>query len=397
MVTRALVVVAVLAGCGDNIAPPIDASTVFMEAMPGSDAIPQVIDSGGPTFAAPVVQPIFFANEADVQPYVEGFLPQLASSSFWTAVGAEYGVGPFTVMPSIVSSDAVPTTDPEMQQYLATQLDGMHMGWPLADPQSTIYLVMLPAGQMFQGACTTFAGYHFENTNGGGAIDFSYAVIANCGAASTDVTALDEVTATISHELIEASTDPKPRTMPAYSATDHTHLAWTFEAGSEVADMCEWTVDAQQRLVGTYLVQRSWSNAAALAGHDPCVPASAGPYINAAPVLGDVSVPLSNGTAITAIGVAIPTGMSQQIDLHLFSDAPSDAWNISVIDGAQLLRNPVTLAIEYGRTTTGSNGDTVSIVVRRERPDPNGSTLFVESQPADDPTRIAGFWWIYVQ
>jgi len=392
---RALVVLAALGGCGDNLAPPTpDAPPVFVEAMPGSGVIPQVIDSGGPTFTAPIVQPIFFANEADVQPYVEAFLPQLASSSFWTAIGAEYGIGPLTVMPSIVSTDTVPTTDPEMEQYLATQLDGLHMGWPLADPQSTIYMAMLPAGQMFQGACSEFAGYH---TNSGGNSDFAYAVIADCGAPSTDITALDEVTATISHELIEASTDPKPRTMPAYEATDRMHLAWGFAAGSEVADMCEWTVAAQQRLVGTYLVQRSWSNAAALAGHDPCVPALGGPYINAAPTLGDVTVAMANGMASNAIGISIPTGTSQQIDLHLFSDAPSDPWNISVIDGAQFLRTPITLAIEYGRTTSGSNGDTVSIVVRRERPDPGGSALFVESQPADDPTRVTGFWWIYVQ
>src|SRR5262249_46929847 len=111
---RALVVVAALGGCGDNITPPpVDAPDVFMEAMPGSNVMPQVIDSGGPTFTAPIVQPIFFANEMDVQPYVEAFLPQLASSSYWTQIGAEYGIGAFTVMPSIVSTDTVPTTDPE--------------------------------------------------------------------------------------------------------------------------------------------------------------------------------------------------------------------------------------------------------------------------------------------
>lgn len=280
---RTLVLAVAVAACGDNLPAPNDALEGFVEAMPKSGVIPQVIQFGGPVLASPIVQPIFFAsaNDTDTEPYVEGFLPALASSTYWTAVGAEYGVGAMTIMPSIVSTDTVPTTDAAMVTYLAGQLDGTHEGWPVADTVSTIYMVMLPSGQTYSGACTSFAGYHSENSKGG-ATGFSYAIIANCGGGGS-ATALDEVTDTISHELIEASTDPKVVSAPAFETTDTAHIAWSHEAGAEVADMCEWTGNMQQRLVGNYLVQRIWSNAAAMAGHDPCVPAPDGPYYNAAP------------------------------------------------------------------------------------------------------------------
>ena len=394
--TRGLLFAALL-GCGDNIHPSVDASTEFIEAMPGSGVMPQVVDSGGPILAAPVVQPIFFANvpDPDTQPYVEAFLPALSSSSYWNTVGAEYGVGPFTVMPSIISMDPVPTADMAMATYLAGQLDGTHMGWPVAETTSTIYMVMLPSGQTYSGACTDFAGYHSENTTN--SANFVYAVIANCGAAPTiNATALDEVTNTISHELIESSTDPKFTTAPAWESTDTEHLAWSREAGAEIGDMCEWTPSAQQRLVGTYNVQRIWSNASALAGHDPCVPAPAGPYFNAAPTLGDVSVATHSGSIMT-LGLTVPDGMSEQIDLKLFSDAPAPPWNITVIDAAALEQQPTSLSIEYGRTAGGSNGDTVSFAVRRDKPSTHGNLLFVENKPADDDTQVPSFWWIFVQ
>ena len=394
---RVFLLAVALLGCGDNLAPPIDAATEFIEALPGSGVMPQVIDSGGPILAAPIVQPIFSANapDPDTEPYVEAFLPALSSSSYWTAVGAEYGIGPFTVMPSIISTDTVPTTDMAMATYLAGQLDGTHTGWPVADATSTIYMVMLPSGQTFAGACTEFGGYHSENTTN--SADFVYAVIANCGAAPTlNATALDEVTSTISHEMIEAATDPKFSTAPAWESTDPEHLAWSREGGAELGDMCEWSANAQQRLVGSYLVQRIWSNAAALAGHDPCVPAPAGPYYNAAPTVGDILVATHSGT-ITTLGLTIPVGMSQQIDLKLFSDAPAPPWDITVLDGAALEQQPTSLSIEYGRTAAGSNGDTVSIVVRRDKPAMRGNLLFVENKPAGDDTQVPSYWWIFVQ
>jgi hypothetical protein len=389
-------------GCGDNLNPANDAGEGFVEAMPGTGVIPQVVNSGGTVLASPIVQPIFFGSAADTattEPYVEAFLAQLAPSEYWKTVGEEYGVGELTIMPSIVSTDTVPTTDADLQTYLTTQLDGTHSGWPVADTASTIYMVQLPAGQTFSGACTSFGGYHSEATMSPTVTGFSYAVIADCGAASGGTpTALDEVTVTISHELIEAATDPKVVTSPAWESTDNEHLAWSREAGAEVGDMCEWTASAQARDVGTYLVQRIWSNKSALAGHDPCVPVLATPYFNAAPVIGDVAL-TTRGGSIMVQGVTIPVGSSQDITFNLFSDAPVTAdWELTVIDGAELLQGATSFAFDYGRVATGHNGQTITVAVKREKAaTSHGNLLFVENKPADDDTQVPSFWWIFAQ
>jgi hypothetical protein len=405
MMFRSLpVLVGVVAiGCGDNLKPANDAGEGFVEALPGADLIPQVVNSGGTVFASPIVQPIFFGSAADTattEPYVEAFLSQLATSGYWMTVGDEYGVGALTIMPSIISTDAVPTTDADLQTYLTTQLDGTHSGWPVADTAATIYMVQLPAGQAFSGACTSFGGYHSEATSSPTVTGFSYAVIANCGAAAGGTpTALDEVTVTISHELIEASTDPKVATNPAWESTDNEHLAWSREAGAEVGDMCEWTASAQQVDVAeTYMVQRIWSNKSALAGHDPCVPVLDTPYFNAAPTIGNVALTTRSGS-IMVQGVTIPVGSSQDITFNLFSDAPvTDDWELTVIDGAELLQGATSFSFDYGRVATGHNGQTITVAVKREKAaTSHGNLLFVENKPADDDTQVPSFWWIFAQ
>ncbi|HEY1548034.1 MAG TPA: hypothetical protein VGG28_09440 [Kofleriaceae bacterium] len=395
-----LVVGLALIGCGDNLKPSIDASEGFVEALPGSGVIPQVINSGGPVLASAIVQPIFFAMGSDTaitEPYVEAFLPQLATSDYWNAVGSEYGVGPMTIMPSIISTDPIPETQADLETYLTAQLDGTHAGWPLADLTSTIYMVQLQAGTAFAGACTEFAGFH-EDTSAG----LTYAVIANCGAAPTiNATALDEVTDAISHELIEAATDPKPSTNGAYVSTDDAHLAWSREAGAEVGDMCEWNTASQQRdVAGTYMVQRIWSNKAALAGHDPCVPALDTPYFNASPSIGNVSLTTRNG-AIMVQGITVPLDGSTDVTFDLFSDAPvASDWDVALFDAASLFTTgtPASFEFQYGRVASGNNGQTMTVsVLRKAAASSHGNLIFVEARPVDDATQIPAYWWIFAQ
>ncbi|HEY3806476.1 MAG TPA: hypothetical protein VGL61_27920 [Kofleriaceae bacterium] len=388
--SRVFVLAVAVAACGDNLAPP-DASG-FFEATPTGGVMPQVIQFGGPVLTAPVVQPIFFASAMDTatEPYIEGFLPALASSTYWPAVVDEYGVGALTVMPSIVSTDPVPTKDSDMVTYLASQLDGTHAGWPLADTKQTTYMVTLPENYGYDGACSSFAGYHSEASNGM-TTGFSYAIIANCGGSD----ALDQVTDTISHELVEAATDPKVISAPAFETVDQEHLAWSRAAGAELADMCEWSSSETDRLVGNYLVQRIWSNAAALAGTDPCVPAAPGMYYNAAPELGQVAV---GSSAVPTFGVQIPTGSAKDITFRLFSDQPGSAWDLAAIDGAELFGDEPSLEIEYGSKYSGSNGDMLTILVNRKKAAPKGGNLlFVENKPYGDNVTVSSYWWVFVE
>ena len=104
-----------------------------------------------------------------------------------------------------------------------------------------------------------------------------------------------------------------------------------------------------------YLVQRSWSNKAAAAGHDPCQPNGASPYFNAAAVLTDtvtVNDPVL-GTYTTK-GVKIPVGGTGTVTLDLYSDAPAPAWDVQAFDFASLFGGSPDLQVTVGGQSMGS-------------------------------------------
>ncbi|CAN5903841.1 hypothetical protein BH11MYX4_BH11MYX4_33010 [soil metagenome] len=185
---------------------------------------------------------------------------------------------------------------------------------------------------------------------------------------------LDAITKATSHELVEAVTDPFYYTKPAYASADPDHAAWTLATVGEVGDMCELEPQDGVRL-GSFLVQRSWSNAAAAAGHDPCVPAVAGPYFTASPTLLD-DVPIELGTATTTKGIRVPVGESRTIEIALRSDGPTAAWRVDARDGAALSGGPKELDLTLDRKT-GANGDVLHLTITARRPGSHGGSLLV--------------------
>jgi hypothetical protein len=67
----------------------------------------------------------------------------------------------------------------------------------------------------------------------------------NCTGCLGNLSVLDALTSTSSHELCEAITDPVPGT------------GWYDDANGEIGDICAW----QTRKLGAYTVQLEWSNA----------------------------------------------------------------------------------------------------------------------------------------
>ena len=362
---RLLLAVAALAwlGCGPGDATPDggDASADVDAGPAPRPAPPQIRNQQGPVIASPKVVPVFFANDAD-QPQLEDFLTKLASSSVWSAETSEYGVGPLTVESSVVAADAPPVTidTTGIEAWLTQNLDGTHAGWPALDA-SAIVAVFYPSSTTVQDAtfgtsCTDFNGFHFESLKTTGLV---YAVIPRCAAAGPLV-GLDGLTASLSHELVEAATDPNLQTAPAWQSSDDDHLIWNFVPGAEVADMCDLEPQSFQRLVGSYMVQRTWSNASALAGHDPCVPPLAQPYFVAAPVL-DTSVLITYGPQVlTTKGLKLAQGDSKTIDVRLFADAPTGDWKVDALDVDQ----PPTLSFSWD-AQTGNDGDTLHLTITR--------------------------------
>ncbi len=134
--------------------------------------------------------------------------------------------------------------------------------------------------------------------------------------------------------------------------------------------MCQNNTDSNYTPPGsTYMVQRSWSNAAAKAGTNPCVPVpSTGPYFNSYPTLPDM-VTLGGdywSPAVTVEGVRIPIGQTKTIDVVLHGDGTtSGPWKVDVQDLSYYsgdTTKPVTqLSLDK---TSGSEGDVLHLTIK---------------------------------
>ena len=316
---------------------------------------PVVMSQGGPVLAAPEVVPIFFQGDDTMQAYIEGFLPQLAASPYWPAIANEYGVSTMTIAPSIVSTDAPPATDDALQTWLQANVGVTP--WP-ANNANTIYAVFLPGGAFtasFGTACTDYGGFH-EEFNG-----IVYALLPRCTSATLAM--VDYLTVVISHELMEASTDPFPYSAPAFNDVDDDDTIWNLTPGGELGDMCEYADGARQRLVGSYMVQRMWSNNSAAAGHDPCVPELPGGYIEATTALADITLDL--GGEFSTRGVSVPMSMSKTVDVALYSDEPAPDWTVAAIDVASHYHNTLPELQLSLDATTGNNSTTLHLTITR--------------------------------
>jgi hypothetical protein len=344
-------------------------------------SLPTVRNLGGPVLHAPKVQPIAYQSDPDLAD-IGAFLGELTKTAYWSDTTSEYGVGPLTVLPTIVRTEAAPAqiTDLELTQALAANTIGTSPAWGAADP-STVYLFLIPPGTILSDTsgtgCTDYDGYHVESTVTG-TLNVPYAAACACpGFDGKNVNDLQQRTVAISHELVEAATDPFPNANPAYLGEDNADIVWTITSTGEVADMCQFNSDSYAIPAGaTYMVQRSWSNEAARSGTNPCVPVlTPAPYFNSVPVLPDMVAVQIGGPPVVAPGVKIPVGGSRTIDVTLFSDAPtSGPWKVSAGDISALTGGSKQLLLTLDKAS-GQNGDTLHLTIKVLQPD---STYGVE-------------------
>jgi hypothetical protein len=134
------------------------------------------------------------------------------------------------------------------------------------------------------------------------------------------------------------------------SATNDAFLAGY--SGGEVGDLCTELANPGSSLVfeDGYYLQRIWSNVAAQAGNDPCVPALS-PYFN-------VAVPSSAGLQ------SLNVGQSTEIRLQPFSDSPTSPWEVRAIDGSTFLgASTPSLDLTLSADST-SNGSPLILTVK---------------------------------
>jgi hypothetical protein len=165
--------------------------------------------------------------------------------------------------------------------------------------------------------------------------------------------------------------------------------------GAENGDFCEYLDSAYIRGVGDFMVQRTWSNAAAKAGHDPCLPAPATPYIAAAPMFTE-SVPFDGYTGrVQTKAMELPVNMSKTIEIALFSDQPTDDYQVDVEDGAGMYGDPPELAFTWDKQA-GKNGDKLHLTIQRLRTAGFGAPGSIFLLSTKTASGAVSQWWGYV-
>jgi hypothetical protein len=331
--------------------------------------------------ASPTVIPITWPNDP-LQAQIEDFVNTLGGSSFWTAAGAEYGVGAMTMgTPVELTSDPFGSTlindnyarvmDSRPGEIATWINEQVRAGMLPPGDGNTIYALFPPAGtDVYHGGATScqasppfskaFFAYHDEAYTG---MMTPYVVVPRC-ATRDSLTGLDVVTAAASEEILEAAMNPSP--IGYYAAYDHVdadHASWSWVfGGGEAGDLCAQNPGAFfQPDDFAYTVQRTWSNAAARGGHDPCVPPIPGQvYFNSAPVLNDTVAVSVNGKIVPTRGLWISPAQSKTVELDLYSDGPTDGdWTVSAIDQSVPTGQ---LDVQFDKTS-GHNGDTIQMTV----------------------------------
>lgn len=340
--------------------PPLDHGAPSETYPAFAPEIGQLVFNGGHVLKSPTVVTVTWSGETNVDTF-EKFGDALGPSDYWKAVTSEYGVGPATsgAQYHVRMTDTAPTTlkdsdIPNLVQQKLTATDGTQ--WPAPTSTDFVYIIYIPTATTFnlQGreVCSSGVGGYHDSTKVNGQ-NVAYAVIPQCGG-------LDESTLSASHELAEAATDPFPQVNPGYVGFDEDHLAWEFfqQFQSEDGDACEFYRDSalQEPTLG-FTVQRQWSNAAAKAGHNPCVPSNpAVKYFNVAPLeQEDIDIDLSQlgGNVMATKGYKIKVGETKKIPLGFYSDGPTGAWSISAQSGGMFGHSSgsvdLTLDVEQGQ------------------------------------------------
>ena len=239
-------------------ASPIQIVPLRIEAAAPS-AAPNLTYRGGPLLTEAQVF-VFYWGDAWQQEPQAGLVQRLNSFFDYVLASplldqlAEYGVqgkaiGHGARVGSIVLTTAPPASvsDGDIQRLIEQEISS-----DPAVPQplgSSLYFVFLPPGVTVGmgggSSCTSFCGYHSDVNN-----QIFYAVMPfpDCAGCAGGLAVADALTATTSHELCEAITDPIPG------------QGWYDDANGEIGDICAW----KTKQLGGYTVQLEWSNRAGL-------------------------------------------------------------------------------------------------------------------------------------
>ncbi|MHB8419526.1 MAG: hypothetical protein ACYDCL_15730 [Myxococcales bacterium] len=324
----------------------------------------QVVSQGGPVLSSPALVTLTYANDP-LRATDEAFDDWAVSSDWLSAAGKEYGVGPGTDAKVELTQNAPSSiTDVLIDGQLTSWIKDGTLPAPTAQ---TLYVLYLPSTTTVTDevadviSCAVAGAYHSESVTS--QPPFAYAVVPTCpGVGLGEVSS--EVQAAASHEILEAATDPLPASQPAYQlpASSPWNLA-TASAGGEVADLCFPLSEVDHG----FTVSLGWSNAAAAAGGDPCVPSSqSAPYFSVSPEPASLTlVPGSPPAEVALVGWATgPIATPWAVGLEL---APGATFQPNATLSETTLENDGTAELKLS-VPAGTSPGSATLVVYSQAP-----------------------------
>ncbi|MEP7124763.1 MAG: hypothetical protein ABJE95_27795 [Byssovorax sp.] len=378
---------------GDGTSSTSDASSASGTGGSGGgtfaaahEPFPQVPNRGGAILPHAQVVTVTFANDARA-PTFESFAKWIVGSKWLTTVGAEYGIGAGAVAGVAHRPETPPAklTSDDIETYLANGVADKSIPSPAAPATlaDALYLVYYPAttaitttfvNGIIKHSCTDFVAYHGEVHHAG--LDFSYAVVPDCAAVLPSLSALESFEVFASHEFIEAVTDALPITKPAWQLVPDPESAWftSFQFEVETGDLCEYQ-NSYAHEAG-FAAQRSWSNLAAAAGGDPCLPV-------------EPPVPYFNTTATPDAVVHAKPGTTVDYTLKGWSTAPVSSWSLGLSKSGTL---SVTTKFSGTKLNNGQTA-TLHVTIPADAVAGTSATLVLSSQHTNAD---ANFWFMNI-
>jgi hypothetical protein len=292
--------------------------------------------NGGPVYPHVKLVTVSYSDtphDADIQTFGDW----LVTSGYWATVGKDYGVlsGAHQHVKLPIATPATLTYS-DIAAYVDTALKD---GTLPAATDDSVYAFFLSSAATADNVPNA-VGWH-DRSPGGRAFAV---ILPGCSSAAGDI--LNTYTFVAAHELIEVATDPTPST------------GYSFGFGQgEVGDLCNVRTTQDG-----YAVPTIWSNSAAAAGGDPCVPAVGTPYVDVDP-------------APASVNVSAKAGATASVTLTGWSTALVGDWRLqaSVVSG-----RGITAALDPTATDLANNGETVKLTVTNDGSAAAGSSALVQ-------------------
>jgi hypothetical protein len=251
---------------------------------------------------------------------LQAFGDALVGSAWWQDLSGEYGLGAATGNVHVIGPAI--TTDQDQASLVAYIQDTIADAGCPAPNGDTMYMVYLPDGINLSDG--PLCAYHHPYPSLDATVGDAFGAVARCALDADMETPIDETTRLASHEIAESATDPAYQSYTLGAQV--TQQPWTASIWSawypgviEVGDLCVGSLSQEPSDAGPFVYQRIWSNSAADAGGDPCIPSLGEPYY---------------GASAAAEWYPITAGRTLSIPITGWSTAPTGDWLLEPYEAA---------------------------------------------------------------